>query len=172
MIVVCTAEFAQSYIAHARRSRRPSPSLSRSLFIQSARFWSVFIRVYLWTLSVDFIRVCPCLSVAFICCLYPCLSVFICGLYLWPLSAAFRERQRMRGTGGMTCGVAKLHAMSRSPTTCSCGSHDGRLCQPLPPGKREERTVPTVAGSFVSTPGLNDARPLNPSAGTPMQTPR
>src|SRR4029079_18481551 len=123
----------QSYIAHARKSRRPSPSLSSSFLIYAA-----FIRVYLWPLSVAF----------------------------------FRERQRIRGTGGMTCGVARIHAMSRSHTTCSCGSHDGRLCQPLPPGKREERTVPTVAGSFVSTPVLNDARHVTPSAGTPMETAR
>src|SRR6185369_12546893 len=37
MIVVWTAEFAQSYIAQARSSRRPSPSLSSNRFMASAQ---------------------------------------------------------------------------------------------------------------------------------------
>src|SRR3954452_8693251 len=105
MIVVWNAEFAQSYIAHARSSRVPSPNVSSSLRI------------------------------------------------------AYRM-----GGATVTAGFI-THIVSRRHTVFCCGSHAGRLCQPVPPGKRGDTMTAIVDGSAGSAPCLNDARHVTPSCG-------
>src|SRR5689334_2803185 len=48
MIVVWNAEFAQSYIAHARRSRRPSPSRVRSALTLEVEGWRLAVGGSKW----------------------------------------------------------------------------------------------------------------------------
>src|SRR5262249_23038457 len=69
-------------------------------------------------------------------------------------------------------GGFSTHIVSMRQTVVCCGSHDGRLCQPVPPGKRGETMTATVDGSADSTPVLNDARQVTPSGGTPAYTAR
>src|SRR3954469_10029693 len=114
MIVVWTAELAQSYIAHARSSRRPSPRRSRRRVID----------------------------------------------------------QRSGATGAIASEGARIHARSMSHTALSWGSQAGRLCHPVPPGNLEDMITPRVAGSFCSSPLLNDARHVIPSIGTLTNTAR
>src|SRR5436190_4738636 len=72
----------------------------------------------------------------------------------------------------MTAGGARIHARLTSHTACCCGSQAGRLCQPLPPGKRDDQITACVAVRRDSAPVLKDARQVTPLAGTPTYAAR
>src|SRR6187549_556440 len=72
---------------------------------------------------------------------------------------------RNGGTGAITC-AGRIQVALADQTFVSCGNHCGRLCQPSPPGSREDVTASRILGSAGSAPLWKLASQAMPSGGT------